>query len=111
MFALSMSLDSPIVGKWQGVDKYLIYKGDTVDFTFDGKGYSNNSILVFSGNNRGVEFPGETEFKYHLEDDKLIIGNRVFTVHEITERELILVDVLLEDLAYWIRFKKVYNEN
>ncbi len=104
---LSLSSNQPIVGKWQGIDKYLIQNGDTVDFTIDGKGYTNNSILVFYSNNTGVELSSETEFEYSYDEDKLVIGNRAYIVNKITDLELVLVEYVSDDLAYWSRFKKI----
>ncbi|MCH8518058.1 MAG: hypothetical protein LAT68_17315 [Cyclobacteriaceae bacterium] len=104
---LCIGSNQSIVGKWQGVDKYLIQNGDTVDFTLDGKGYSNNAILVFYGNNTEVELSSETEFEYRLDGDKLVIGNRAYIVNKISTLELVLLEYVSDDLAYWSRFKKV----
>jgi len=107
IYASSLGMDPPIVGKWQGIDKYLIQKGDTLDLTLEGNGYVNNSILVFYGNNTGVELLSETEFEYRLDKKRLIIGNRVYLVDKIIDLELVLVEYVSDDLAFWSRYKKM----
>ncbi len=85
-----------LIGKWEGykMDKR---NGDTgEDITLDGKPYTTETILEFYGDGKGYDYDSDTYFRYFIENNIILMGNRFWEIEKITEEELILVEYDLE---------------
>src|SRR5690554_4846107 len=104
------TLKTKIIGDWQGVDKVLIEKGDTVDYTLNQKGYMNDDRLSFKENGQIIVFP-ETHTTYEIIDKQLRMGNRIYTIEKLDNSYLILsIDALGDQTRFFLKFAKLKNE-
>lgn len=99
-----------ILGKWIGQTKVLLEGSDTVDFTPNGKGYTNNTVLYFAKDGSAIISPDQNT-TYSIDQGHIRIGTRIHKIESLTIDTLIISNEgFTPELRFWNTFVKAKED-